>query len=275
MEPSKPLSVLRSIARQIKRPIRGIQYYDPSVCRSPLNPKHPWQVVPIPGDLFQHELRLKRGRSTVSLRVNDKWIIVEVLVGDAFTLEVPPCTIKTSTKGPFADIIPDMSSSNSVKRFLKSPRLNDALAQMQLRDTEKLKAYRNGFVLYLQRSSANEVLQSIEILCDLMGRLLVKSDGAKFDDLPRRFYPLVGFIKKWAISDDSERDALVCAAPRAALTKLVKIGTPYLPQINEYLDSFGKKPLPQTATALGNFAECVCEAQRRLEEKVLRKQSPG
>jgi hypothetical protein len=48
------------------------------------------------------------------------------------------------------------------------------------------------------------------------------------------------------------------------LGELVKAVEPRFAAINQYLDSFDDRPMPQAATALGTLAECTVEAQLKL-----------
>ena len=51
------------------------------------------------------------------------------------------------------------------------------------------------------------------------------------------------------------------------LNRLVDTLRPMLNSIGTYLRSFGDKPLPEAAVALGALAECSCEAKLLLDKR--------
>jgi hypothetical protein len=109
-------------------------------------------------------------------------------------------------------------------------------------------------------------MSAVEVTCTLADQLPAGNDGQNIDldVLPSEFKVLTPFIRKWGVTDDEERSELLGKASRATLERLVKSVSPHLSSIDEYLDSFGKGPLSDTAIALGALAECTVEAQLRL-----------
>ena len=159
-------------------------------------------------------------------------------------------------------------ADTDLRQFLSSAALNRALKRLQLTEDESLHIYRNGIVLYLKRNSKNDVMLAIEVACRLTEHLAKRGDKEQLDliGLPRKFENLFGLIPKWAISDDEMRGDMLSETSQATLQSFVNVVRPYLPDIDEFLDSFGEKEPPEGAVALGALAECCLEAQIRLRD---------
>ena len=93
------------------------------------------------------------------------------------------------------------------------------------------------------------------------------SDSFDLSALPDSFRDLKPFILRWAESDDAERTALLEESTQEPLRELIEAVSPHFEQINEYLDSFGDRPAPEAATALGALAEAAAEARLKLQRE--------
>jgi len=78
-------------------------------------------------------------------------------------------------------------------------------------------------------------------------------------NIPENLHPLIPLIKKWSVSDDSDREQLVDEATEKEKKRLVKTVAPYMPEINKFLDSFEDGVLSDEAILFGNLAELVSE----------------
>lgn len=128
--------------------------------------------------------------------------------------------------------------------------------------------------MILCRNSANlalkepsRILPAIDILLEMLPVIEEnfpdKPDDIDANAIPEELRDLIPVLKKWAISDDQEREEKVDKAAKATLTRLVNRVAPKLDAINRYLDSFGDEPLSEEATMFASLAELVCELQLR------------
>jgi hypothetical protein len=264
--------LLKSIAKRMGKRVRALNLFDPNVCTSPIDPDCPWKILPLPGDLFRHQLSIECKGRTVRLHANSHFMVGQVsgsFTIDAFSVnrrelgksEVPPRISGFSALPIFAH-----RSGGQLAELLSSAALRQALGDLQLKEKESLHLYVNAVVFYLQRLSVREIMSAVEVTCALADQLPAGNDGQNIDldALPSEFKVLTPFIRKWGVTDDEERSELLEKASRATLERLVKSVSPHLSSIDEYLDSFGKGPLSDTAIALGALAECTVEAQLRL-----------
>lgn len=123
----------------------------------------------------------------------------------------------------------------------------------------------NCVELALRESS--EIFPAIDILLEMLPVIEEnfpdKPDDIDANAIPEELRDLIPVLKKWAISDDQEREEKVDKAAKATLTRLVNRVAPKLDAINRYLDSFGDEPLSEEATMFASLAELVCELQLR------------
>lgn len=147
---------------------------------------------------------------------------------------------------------------------MNSAALAQALNSLQLTEHESLHVYGNGLVLYLQRDSRDEVMSAVEVACKFAEQFPGVEDSPDLARLPTKFKQLFGLIPKWALSDDEKRSEMLEETSLKALQSFVATVSPYIPAIDEYLDSFGDESPPEPAVTLGVLAECCLEAQIRI-----------
>jgi hypothetical protein len=81
-------------------------------------------------------------------------------------------------------------------------------------------------------------------------------------------------IKRWGISDDSERSEKISKASSNTLTHLASALELDFNEINDFLASFENRPLPECAIRLGALAECATEAQLILKKRIAKTEKP-
>lgn len=98
-----------------------------------------------------------------------------------------------------------------------------------------------------------------------IGRGTVVVDGMDFDPkkLPKSLRPLATYVVRWAVGDDAERDHQISGAKPREIERLLRVATPLLESIDQYLDSFGSNPLTDEAVLIGRLAEAVAELRLR------------
>jgi hypothetical protein len=265
-----PVAILKGIGKQFGKRVSAANLFDPNVCKSPRDPERPWAWLELPGDIFRHKLNVRFGRYHVRFHANRDFIVVRI--AGNFGLDV--CSINrrmvAQHQSPLHVLgFPSLplyspKSNTDLRQFLNSGALTQALNALQLTKYESLHFFRNAIDLYLQRESKDEVMSAVEIVCKLADQFPAVEDSLDLAALPAKFENLFGLIPKWALSDDDERSEMLEETSLELLQSLVATVSPYLHDIDEYLDSFGDEPPPDAAVTLGTLAECCLEAQIRI-----------
>jgi len=267
-----PVALLRSLAKQFGKSVRTLSLFDPNVCTSPWDPDQPWEVLPLPGDMFRHKVSIEFAGHEVRLRANGEFVVVEIRCQG---LDIDVLSINRRNKNqiskrspfqipgfPSLPIFAD-STGPKLRQFLASAGLKQALSKLHLEETESLHIYLNGLILYFKPDSVSEALLAVETLCSLIEKLPASESDhrSNLDGLPPRFKELSLLIRKWAVSDDELRTEMLEQKSDAALRRFVSAVEPHIRSINEYLDSFGEEAPTEAAAALGALAECATEAR--------------
>jgi hypothetical protein len=148
----------------------------------------------------------------------------------------------------------------------------EATDQLVRNESESFHIRADEVAVYSKSLSVDDLLRAVENISLLLGEYQASgvSRTSDFYQLPERFHDLTPLIERWAEPDDSARDALLDEAGDSELRELVRVIRPRFQEINQYLSSFGEKPLPEAATALGTLAECATEAQLKLSQSAER-----
>jgi len=266
------VAILKEIAKRSGKKIKTLNLFDPAVCKSPLDPKRPWLMRPLPGDLFRDQVSFEHQGRKLKLRANADFMVADICGN--FDVAAA-CSINRRTFGKelkeripgFPSLPVFTSAANSdTNALLHSPILQRALGNLSLKEQESLHIHTDAIVLYLQRSSLEEVTSAITVACTLADELpLAVMQDPNLSDLPEQFQVLNALVDKWAISDDEERTERINDASESELDRLVQSVIPLLPAINDYMQSFGIRPPSEAATVLGTLAECALEAQLQLK----------
>jgi hypothetical protein len=271
----EPLAILKEIGKQSGKRIASTNQFDSNVCSTRHHPGQPWEHLSPPGDIFRHKLNITFGDHRVTLLANGNFIAVHV----PEDLDVDVCSINRCDKifalRENALRVPNFPSFSvysrdphtDLRQLLNLEALARALNALQLAERESLHFYRNGLCLYLQRNSKDAVMSAVEVACRLTEQLpAAVHDSLNLAEIPGKFENLFGLISEWAVSDDERRSEMLEDASREKLKMFVASVSPYIPAINEYLDSFGDQQPPEAACALGTLAECCLEAQFQLRD---------
>jgi hypothetical protein len=269
-----PLAILKEIGKQYGRRVSGANLFDANVCTSAHDPERPWEILALPGDIFRHKLNITFEDHKVTFCANCDFIALTV----AGNLDANVCSINRRDKVFQLDLSPfrvpgfesfpvfSRQPEADLRQFLNSAALAKALNALKLTERESLHIYGNGILLYLQRDSKDEVMSSVEIACELAEQFPTVEESLDLAALPAKFENLFGLIPKWALSDDEKRSEMLEEESLESLRTFVEIVSPYVPEIDRYLDSFGDESPPEAAVTLGALAECCLEAQIRLRD---------
>ena len=264
--------LLRALATQARGRVRRVKLFDARVCVSPLDPHRPWEHDPLPGDLFSHLARMKHAGRTVQLLANRSYLAVEIK-GE---YRVPVCSVNRpdSVMGthPTGHTVGDQPQyaffsckrDNDQKEFAESPEFQRLVRELRLGTRESLHVNRGALQVFISPSSAERVLQVLEVLSRYPQSSVPEEGSLQRPALPEEFQDLLPLAMRWAVSDDQIRSERLRKASKRALQHFVDAVQPRLTSINEHLDSFSDAPLPESACTLGTLAECSVEAQLEL-----------
>ena len=166
------VALLRHIAKESGVRVKRCNLYDSNVCVSPMEPHRPWEVEPLPGDLFSHQLRLVHGRRRIILRANREFLVVDVR--DDFILPVGSvnrrdivmgtrraghCQVELHEYPVYA-----AEGRNAIEGLIDSPSFRQVIRNLGLGSNESLHFCCNGLTAYVCPTSPARVLEVIEAL---------------------------------------------------------------------------------------------------------------
>jgi hypothetical protein len=270
--------ILEAVAKSTRKRIRKCEHYDSNVCTFTCDAKTPWQLVTVSGHPFSRELTFRKSGRKIDLLANPEYIRIEVKgkrVGAVFSINQPYKILfmkkldrPGGTNPNLCVYVRDESIlPNRIELALRGRSLQIAVKQLIGSDAESLHFFQDAVVLYFKPSDATAVVRAIDTLVSLVGPLEPRRAPIGASALPKELQKLVPLMKGWAESDDGDRAQLLEQASKRSLEKLVRAVEPHLAQIDQYLDSFGERPMPEAATALGTLAECALEARLLLSSK--------
>ena len=278
------IHALEEIARFLGKRTTYLNLIDPQVGHSSWDWRDSLSSKQRPSDFFSRKLSFKANNFRVTLRVNDEFLVADIK--GAFGSSVVCSFVNNKVFEPSRKL-----ASNSIRKsfgckvycpalnaestmsLLQNPSFQKLVKALHLTEKESLHIGNGYASLYLQRLGCNEVLETLGILYNLLAMLpLDNGMPANFDDLPDNLKKLIPLMKRWAISDDSDRADRIKKASSATLTRLLQAVSPDFDAINHYLDAFGNKPLPEHAILLGALAEYATEAQLTLKARLARRE---
>jgi hypothetical protein len=272
-----PLIVIRELAKQFKGTVSTITLYDANVCSTTHPPGRSWEFTIVSGEPFSKQLLFSYCERKIRIFANRNFLHLSI----AGSFPAQPLSVNERNL-----INPLLKEAGSValdkriryslfteagvlspdqKRLLGTTHFRALLRDLDLQREEKLNIFSNEISAYLKNPTAERVTRLIDGLAVLENNLEIPQKEIDLTLLPRQFHPLIPLMKKWAISDDSDRENFLENLPKRQLERFVMEVEPYLRPIDSYLDSFGGRPPSEQACALGRLAECAVEAKRSLE----------
>jgi hypothetical protein len=273
--------ILRSVARRLGKRVRQCENYDANVCEFEANSETGWNAVVVSGHPFSEELRYFCGAHRVHLQANPEYLFCSV----SGQMDVGVCSInrpnEISPMRPTGLIVAggrpcpvfaslgsrSQGESEALASFLDHPDVRKAVKQVLRHESESIHIFKGSIALYFRPQSPEELLSAIDVLVEVMDLFAPQDDGIDLADLPLELRCLAPLIRRWSVSDDSERDHLLEESTQSDLEELLKAVGPHLSAIDHYLDSFKGKLVPEVATAVGALAECAIEARLRLTRR--------
>jgi hypothetical protein len=273
--PGETKSVLQQLRKTFKGRLSPIKLFDSNVCESTSPPGRPWESIPVRGQPFSRQLRFVHRERKVALVENDEYVSGSVYVeipNRIFSVNVKEALLRHWISAEDFMIgdrsYPVYTQDGKLSQFEESlfrrEEFTALIVAADIRDGESLHFSRSDVHFYLKTPTAEHVQRVIESAIELADKIEVLEEPLDLTSLPERFHALIPLIRKWAISDDEDRADLLGTASKAALKKMVEEVSPYFEEIGSYLATFGEKPPPEYACALGTLAECFVEAEQQI-----------
>ena len=136
------------------------------------------------------------------------------------------------------------------------------LNNFQLTVSESVFFYSNRVIFALD--SKRDLVKALDKIIDLLienNTIFKKEARQKIDlkNIPDNLKLLLPLLKKYSVSDDSERDELVEQMSNNQKTALIRTVDPLMSEIEAYLDSFVNKVFTHETSLISDLAELVAE----------------
>jgi hypothetical protein len=268
-------AILHLAAKKLGTRVKKVNCYDANVCDAEFSPETKWQAKVLSGHPFSQEVRVTYRDRRVHVMGNPDYIRCTVYG----QLDMELCSINRPNKVSFVDRPSPLcvagdprwpvfqcagkQPSEKLRRFLGDPKFHKT-AQKVIRDSsESLHLFKDAIELYTKPTSVDAVIDAIDALSSLVGPHVSETLSVDFAVLPASLHGLIPLIKRWAVTDDGEREALLAEASESELSDLVATVEPRLGEIDDYLQDSADESLP--AIYIGALAECTVEARLSLE----------
>lgn len=151
-----------------------------------------------------------------------------------------------------------------MEKFLESDLLARVLEIAGIAERESLVIYSSQIRVRLLTPTFERAVKSIDAILDLLPESDIVEER-DFSDLPAEFAPLLPLLPVWDLSDDEDRWQKVKRSSKATRKKLIETVDPFMAKISAYLDSFGDRPISDSASALDSLAQAAMEADSSLK----------
>jgi len=234
-----------------------------------------WYIVRTIG-YFELHCRLRRQGRRVQLGATDakeNRLLLQVQCSSGLTVAfgshdpMVHSTQPVGEVGGMAVLAPPGQESEAIA-WLGRDEVRSALAGIGMTAGEILTVSRNLAELYGWPAEPAAVWRRLDFLLALLDTLPPDPDHAlrlSKQQVPPALWPALPLLRRWALSDDREREERIQAARTASLAALVESVKPLWPALNAYLDS---EP-PAAGLRLGDLAQAAMEAERELRRRAL------
>ena len=271
------LTTIIEVARAKGVPVRKRQEYDPNVCEFTIGAEHGWQPFLIIGSPLTRAIGFKHGGRDVRIFANREWIRLEVkgdLTIGVFSINRPnkirpmtPTRLRIGRDGRWPIFIPvGRDVTQRLEKSLTSPQVGKFVESLIQRPSDSIHFFQSALFVYFRPESADVLLNAIDTVESIVGPRNEQRITIDFASLPSTFHYLIPLIRRWSEPDDDKRQQLIVDASPESIRELLAAVEPHFKDIDEYLNSFGSKPLSPAAIGLASLAECAAEARLRLDE---------
>lgn len=267
--------ILETVAKRLGKRTKLCNCFDQNVCNIKVDDR--WHPIATSGYPFSRELRSEFNGRRIELMASPEFLRCRV----KGALKTIPWSVGQPGRISFIDkqrawlqvgelrwpvfTRKNEDAMQALRPSLDRPVLTSAVETLLRNPSESLHFFTGAVVLYFQPKTADAAIEAVSTLAGLLEKFSPEADSIDFNALPERLQVLIPHIRRWAVSDDSERADLLQEASRSDLEDLVQTVEVHFEKINQYLDSFGKSgPTEPAALALQTLGECTVEAQLEL-----------
>jgi hypothetical protein len=152
------------------------------------------------------------------------------------------------------------STLRPAQDWLRSEGAQSSIADLRMSGRESLHVCRNTLCFYAEpHRDISQLINQLQHVSDQLPVVGLSKTKASLEGLSPGLRALLSEYMHLALSDDEERDGRIAGMPPAKRRQLLRGVSPFLREINLYLDSFGDQPLSETAMRLGSIAEAAAE----------------
>lgn len=259
-------ALLQALAKIVKKPIETCNYHNSNA----------------PSETFTRSLTYSKTPYKIRVYASNRYLLIEIrgfLSSFCFSINKPDHILFLEDKYLDIQIGKDNLPIYSDKRFatnlsqfkewILSSQNKKSLELVNFQPDESLHFAKNSLDLYMRPRPANEVLVIIDALYQLVNNLPKYKEGpVDLKKLPVEFHKLIPLIRKWDVSNDVERNERLTQLSIKEKESLYQKVKPYFHKINQYLDSFGDKPLPEEAISLQNLGEVAAELKIKMHKSL-------
>lgn len=255
------------VAKRLGVRVKKANCYDANVCESEFSQETKWQPKVFSGHPFSQELGATYRDRRVHVMGSPDYICCTVYG----QLDVELCSINRPNKISFVNkpsllsvcgdprwpvfLCGGQQPSEKLQSFLKKPAFHETVQKVIHESSESLHLFEDAITLYAKPKSADDVADAIDTLTSLVGPHVSETMSVDFTVLPASLHSLIRLIKRWAVTDDGERAALLEDATEAELSDLVTTVEPLLEEIDDYIQDSTEGSMP--AVYIGALAECT------------------
>jgi len=155
---------------------------------------------------------------------------------------------------------PTLRNLDTLRPWLDDSYHRALLGALNLQPDEYVHFYQNAVeASVLPESAVPDLVVRLEAIVAKLPADKPEGIIEGIEQLPPRLRELAPLFADWAISDDQERTQKIEHANQRRLRKVRAAVEPLLPEINNYLNSFGSEPLTPAAMHLGDLAQAIAE----------------
>jgi len=215
-------------------------------------------------DYRQYKIRINEYQDLYSLGISvNSDLALSINKSDwMFGFKIPKNVSGLSNKVYVRDETYTFDQNEYVISFWNS--LVALLNKIGLSESEGVFFYNNGISFSLKKE--RDVVSILNDIIDLINanKNIFKRETKRrilSARVPENLKPLIPLLKKYAVSDDSDREQLKERMTGKEKQKLINTVRPFFNEINAYLDSFKDNPLSEEAMSIGDLAELVSELE--------------
>ena len=210
---------------------------------------------------FQIQIDEYKTLYTIGIKV-DSILALSINKPDKIFLFNKPFVIDNAPYKLYVSSEENLLKDESIKHFLIS--ILGLLKAMNLSSNEGVFIYKNLilFAFHIHRN----IIAVLDDIIDLINdnrQIFENKEVSEISlpkEIPEKLKPLLPFLK-YSVSDDVERNQMIEQMKKSQKERIINSVTPFMDEMNEYLNTFNDKPFNEAALFIQNLAELVSELQ--------------